>query len=130
MPLVRISMREGKSAGYRKAIAEGVHQALVDTIAIPVQDRFQVITEHSPDGLIYNPDYLGIHRSDDVIYIQITITLGRTIEQRRALYARIVELLSADPGVRPEDVFVNLVEVARENWSFGNGQAQYAQEQS
>ena len=126
MPLVRISLREGKSDAYRRALGESVHRAMVETINVPALDRFQVITEHSPDSLIYDPTYLGIQRTDDVIFVQITLNAGRSTEQKRALYARMTELLSKSPGVRPQDVLISLVEVTRENWSFGNGQAQYA----
>jgi 4-oxalocrotonate tautomerase len=126
MPLVQISLREGQSDAYRRAIGESVHRAMVDTINVPVLDRFQVITEHSPDSLIYDPTYLGIQRTDEVLFVQITLNAGRSTEQKRALYGRMAELLSQSPGVRPEDVLISLVEVARENWSFGNGQAQYA----
>lgn len=126
MPLVRISLREGKSAAYRQAIGEAVHRAMVETINAPASDRFQVITEHSPDGLIYDPSYLNIDRTDDVVFVQITLNAGRTTEQKTALYARITQLLAESPGVRPQDVLINLVEVPRENWSFGNGEAQYA----
>ena len=126
MPLVQISLREGKSDAYRRAIGESVHRAMVETINVPALDRFQVITEHSQDSLIYDPTYLGIQRTDEVIFVQITLNAGRSTEQKRALYARTTELLSKSPGVRPQDVVINLVEVARENWSFGNGQAQYA----
>lgn len=126
MPLVRISLREGTSADYRRAIADGVHCAMVETINVPVADRFQVVTEHHPEGVIYNPSYLGIQRTDEVVFVQITLNAGRSTEQKRALYARIAELLAENPGVRPQNVLVNLVEVARENWSFGEGKAQYA----
>jgi 4-oxalocrotonate tautomerase len=126
MPLVRISLRQGKPTEYRHKIADGVHRAMVEAINVPPQDRFQVITEHPADGLIYDPSYLGINRTDDVILIQITLNVGRTLDQKRALYKKITDLLSQEPGVRPEDVVVNLVEVAKENWSFGNGIAQYA----
>jgi 4-oxalocrotonate tautomerase len=126
MPLVQISLREGKPAAYRRAIGESVHRAMVETINVPALDRFQVITEHSQDSLIYDPTYLGIQRTDDVIFVKITLNAGRSTEQKRALYARMTELLSKSPGVRPWDVLISLVEVARENWSFGNGQAQYA----
>jgi phenylpyruvate tautomerase PptA (4-oxalocrotonate tautomerase family) len=126
MPLVRISLRVGKSAVYRRAIGEGVHRAMVETINVPPLDRFQVITEYSDDDLIYDPHYLEIERSDDVVFVQITLNAGRTVDQKRALYARIAELLAEKPGVRPEDVLISLVEGARENWSFGNGEAQYA----
>ncbi len=126
MPLVRISLRVGKPAAYRRAIGEGVHRAMVETINVPPLDRFQVITEHSADDLIYDPRYLDIQRSDDVVFVQITLNAGRTVDQKRALYARIAGLLAENPGVRPQDVLISLVEVPRENWSFGNGEAQYA----
>ncbi len=126
MPLVRISLREGKSEAYRRAIGEAVHRPMVETINVPALDRFQVITDHSPSGLIYDPRYLDIVRTDDEVLVQTTLNAGRSVEQKRALYARISALLAENPGVRPQDVLVNLVEVPRENWSFGNGEAQYA----
>jgi 4-oxalocrotonate tautomerase len=126
MPLVRVALRKGKSPDYRRALSQSIHRAMVETIKIPEQDRFQILTEHDDSGLIYDPGYLGISRSDDVVLIQITLSAGRTLEVRKALFARIAQLLRESPGVRTEDVFVNLVEVAKENWSFGNGIAQYA----
>ena len=126
MPLVRISLRDGKPAAYRRALGDAVHRAMVEAVNAPPLDRFQVITEHPADGLIYDPAYLGIERTDDVVFVQITLNTGRTVEQKKALYARIVELLAESPGIRPQDVLINLVEVPRENWSFGNGVAQYA----
>ena len=126
MPLVRISLREGKPAAYRQAIGDAVHRAMVEAVNAPPLDRFHVITEHRADGLIYDPAYLGIERTDDVVFVQITLNAGRTVEQKKALYARIVELLKENPGIRPQDVLINLVEVPRENWSFGDGVAQYA----
>jgi 4-oxalocrotonate tautomerase len=125
MPLVRIALREGTSPEYRRAIADGVHQAMIDAMAIPPDDRFQVISEYSAENLIYDPQYLGIKRSDRVVFVQITLSAGRKPGQKRALYKRMAELLAKAPGVRPEDVVINLVEVAWENWSFGNGVAQY-----
>ena len=126
MPLVRIALRKGKSPEYRRAISDSIHRARVETIKIPEQDRFQIVTEHDDASLVYDPSYLGISRSDGVILVQITLSAGRTVDVRKALFARIVQLLRESPGVRPEDVFVSLVEVAKENWSFGNGVAQYA----
>lgn len=125
MPLVRISLREGTSPEYRKAIADGVHRALTESIAIPPGDRFQVITQVSPDGLIYDPNYLGVSRSDRVVFVQISLSAGRKPQQKRALFKRMAEILAESPGLRPQDLLVNLVEVAWENWSFGNGEAQY-----
>ncbi len=127
MPLVRISLMQGKPAAYRAAIGNAVHRAMVESINCPPLDRFQVITEHARGDIVYDPTYLDIKRSDDVVFVQITMNVGRTVEMKRALYRRMTELLNADPGIRPEDVMINLVEVPKENWSFGNGIASYAQ---
>ena len=126
MPLVRIALRAGKSPSYLESIGEAIHQAMVETINVPPDDRFQVFTEHPPEGLVYHKKYLGIERSDDIVLIQITLNLGRTLDQKRALYRAIAERLAEDPGLRRQDVLVSLVEVAKENWSFGNGEASYA----
>jgi len=126
MPLVRVSLREGESPSYLSAIGESIHQAMLETISVPKDDRFQIITEHPAGGVIYDPTYLGIGRTDRIVIIQITLNLGRTVDQKRALYKAIADRLARDPGIRREDVFVNLVEVPKENWSFGNGEAQYA----
>jgi 4-oxalocrotonate tautomerase len=125
MPFVRISLKSSRSPKSRHAIADCVHRAMVKAIGIPEGDRFQVITEHETD-LIYDPNYLNIKRTDGIVIIQITLAAGRTVEQKRALYRSIADLLANEQGVRKEDVFINLVEVGRENWSFGNGIAQYA----
>lgn len=127
MPLVRISLMQGKPAAYRAAIGNAVHRAMVESINCPPLDRFQVITEHARGDIVYDPTYLDIKRSDDSVFVQITMNVGRTVEMKRALYRRMTELLNADPGIRPEDVMINLVEVPKENWSFGNGIASYAQ---
>ena len=125
MPLVRISLREGKSEQYRKAVADGVHRAMVEGAAVPEQDRFQIISEHPPSGLIYDPTYLGIQRTNDIVMVQITLSTGRKLAQKRQLFKRMAEILAENPGLRPQDLMINLVEVAWENWSFGNGEAQY-----
>ena len=128
MPLARIALRVGTVEAQQRAIADAVHQALVDTIGIPPADRFQLITEHTAAQFIYDPSYLDIARTDGLVMLQIAISHGRTADQKRALYRRIVELLTEHAGVRAEDVLINLVEVAKENWSFGLGIAQYAPE--
>jgi 4-oxalocrotonate tautomerase len=125
MPLVRISLREGKSEEYKKSLADGVHRAIVEGADVPAQDRFQIITEHPAGGLIYDPSYLGIPRSDDIVMVQITLSTGRKLVQKRKLMKRMAEILQENPGLRPQDLMINLVEVAWENWSFGNGEAQY-----
>jgi len=126
MPLVRISLAKGKPESHRAAVGESVHRAMVETIGIPPDDRFQIITEHAPADLVFDAGYLGIQRSPDVVLIQLTLSAGRSVEKKQALFARIAERLSQAPGLRKEDVFVCIVEVAKENWSFGNGIAQYA----
>ena len=125
MPLVRIDLRKGKSAAHKKAIADGVYRALRETFTVPDEDRFIVVTEHDDDGFFYSHSYLNIERTDDLAFIQITVTNSRGVEQKKKLFARIASLLSERPGLRPQDVFINLLEVTKENWSFGNGIAQY-----
>ena len=125
MPLVRIDLRKGKTAEYRQRVGQVVYEALV-SVGVPRNDRFQVIQEHDSAGLIVDSGYLGISRSEDFISIQITWNEGRSLEQKRALYRAIADGLHAGVALRPEDVFINLVEVKKENWSFGNGLARYA----
>lgn len=126
MPLVRISHMKGKPAGFGKKVGRIVYESMVETIRVPKDDNFQLITEHDQAGLIYDPGYLGIQRSDGIVLIQITLSEGRSVELKQALYRRIASRLNAELGVRVEDVFVSLIEVKKENWSFGNGVAQYA----
>ena len=125
MPLVRVSLRKGKSADFRRRLGDAIHRALVESIDVPELDRFQILTEHEPGDLVYDPGYLGIARSNDIVIVQITISIGRTLAQKRALFRRIADNLAA-LGVRREDSWINLVEVAKENWSFGLGEASYA----
>ena len=125
MPLVRIDIIKGRTAAQRRRLGDAVHRALVEALGIPAQDRFQVITEHEANELVYDRNYLGIKRTDGIVIIQITLSSGRTLEQKRTLYRLVTENL-AYLDVRPEDVWINLVETARENWSFGLGEASYA----
>ena len=126
MPITRIALRRGKPAAFRQAIMEGVYAAMRETFNVPEDDRFMMITQHEADEFLYGRHYLGIDRSDDLVIIQLTVSNTRDLEQKKALFARICQKLGDNPGVRPQDVFINLVEVAKENWSFGNGEAQYA----
>jgi 4-oxalocrotonate tautomerase len=125
MPLTRVSLRKGKSPAFRKAILEGLYLAMRETFAVPEGDRFMTISEHDEDNFVYGADYLGIQRSDDLVMIQLTVSNTRSVEQKQKLYRRIVERLTENPGLRAEDIFINLVEVLPENWSFGYGEAQY-----
>ena len=125
MPLVRIDLRRGKPAAYRKAICDGIYRAMRESFEVPEDDRFMVVNEHDADNFIYAKSYLGISHTADLIFIQITANDTRTVEQKQAFFAKIAVLLSENPGVCKEDIFINLVEVKKENWSFGNGIAQY-----
>ena len=125
MPLIRIDLLEGKSPEYRAQVGAIVYQALLDAFAVPKDDRFQIITEHPKAELQFDRDYLGIHRTDDCIFVQITLSSGRTVEMKQRFYKAVTDGLHESLKVRREDVFINLVEVPKENWSFGNGEAQY-----
>lgn len=126
MPLVHVSLRTGKSEAYRQAIFDGVYRAMNEEFNVPEDDQFMTITEHTAANFRYGASYLDIARSDDLVFIQITANNTRTSEQKKALFRRIADLLGNNPEIRREDVFVNLVEVDKENWSLGNGIAQYA----
>ena len=125
MPLSRIFLRKGKSPAYKQAVLDGIYLAMRETFDVPENDRFMVVSEHEPEDFNYDASYLGIARSDDLVIIQLTVSNTRPLAKKQALYRRIVERLSDKPGLRGEDVFINLVEVLPENWSFGHGIAQY-----
>jgi phenylpyruvate tautomerase PptA (4-oxalocrotonate tautomerase family) len=126
MPLVRIDLGIGKSPEYGKQVGQIVYRALTDVMNAPEHDLFQIITEHSQAGLQFDREFFGIHRSDDCIFVQITLNSGRTVEMKQRFYKAVADGLHESLKLRREDVFINLVEVSKENWSFGNGEAQYA----
>ena len=126
MPLVRISHRSGVTQAYQQALSDGVQEAMESTVNVPPHDRFHILTEHAA-GLFFDPHYLGIDRTPDWVAIQITLRKGRTVEMKQALYRRIVDNLAIQPGLRPEDVLICLVENELADWSFGHGEAQYVQ---
>jgi phenylpyruvate tautomerase PptA (4-oxalocrotonate tautomerase family) len=126
MPLVRIDIRKHPDPTHINALGEVVYASLKQAINVPDHDNFQVLTEHDDDRLVNDRQYLGIARTDRQVFIQITLSEGRTLEQKKRLFQLIAEGLHKEAGVRLEDVFINLVEVKKENWSFGNGIAQYA----
>ena len=126
MPLARIELAQGKSVEYRKTIGEVVYDAMAETLKVPKDDRFQIIAEHAADNFIVDPNYLGIQRSRDCVIVQVTLNEGRTVDQKRAFYKAVATGLQQRLNLRPQDVLINLVEVKKENWSFGNGEAQYA----
>lgn len=125
MPLVRIDTTTAFAPERRRAIGEVVHRAMVAALGVPEEDRFQVITAHE-DGLVVAPRYLGIEHGAEAVLVQLTLNAGRTLEQKRAFYRKLADDLHAELSIRREDVIVSLVEVTKESWSFGNGEAQYA----
>jgi phenylpyruvate tautomerase PptA (4-oxalocrotonate tautomerase family) len=125
MPLVRISLLKGKPPEYLRAVADGVHAALAETYAVPPDDRFQLIDQYEPGTFVYDPDYLGIHRTDGLVMIQIIASATRDTAAKQALYMAIVARLTRDPGLRPEDVMITIIPNQREDWSFGHGLASY-----
>jgi phenylpyruvate tautomerase PptA (4-oxalocrotonate tautomerase family) len=128
MPLTRISLRRGKSAAYRQAILDGIYGALRETFDVPEENFFMLVSEHDVADFHCSPTYLGVARSDDLVVIQLTVNNTRTSVQKKALYRRIVDKLADNPGLRPEDVFIGLIETLPENWSLGYGLAQYAKD--
>ena len=127
MPLVRIDIPAGRSAADRAAIAEAVYTSMVEVLKVPKDDRFEVITEHSEGELVIDPTYLDIRMSKEAILIQVTLNEGRSVDVKRAFYRALADGLHEAVGLRREDALINLVEVKKENWSFGNGEAQYAE---
>lgn len=125
MPIVNISMRAGKPAAYRQAIFDSLYRALREALGVPEGDQFMTITEHEAANFRHGNAF-GVDRSDDLVYIRITVFDSRTVEQKKALFRRTAELLEESPGLRPQDVFVNVYDAPKENWSVGYGLAQFA----
>ncbi len=123
MPFARIDMIKGKSAEFRQGVGDVVYQAMIDVLKAPPGDRFQVIAEHDPENFVFDPDFLGIHRTAGCIVIQLTLVAGRSLEQKRGFYKQVADALHDRLGVRREDVVINLVPVNADDWSFGNGEA-------
>ena len=126
MPIVRIDFLEGKAPEFGVEVGVIVARALTEVLNVPQNDLFQVITAHPTTGLRFDRDYLGIHRSDNCIFVQITLNSGRTVEMKQRFYKAVADGLHENLKLRREDVFISLVEVPKENWSFANGEAQYA----
>ena len=123
MPLAHIALRKGKSVAYRHAVSDAIHRALVEVVGIPQGDKFHVINELDPQNLIFDPSYLSIERSQDLVIIQIILRIGRDRDTRVRVHDRIATLLEQSPGMRPEDVFITLIENDYANWSVGRGEA-------
>lgn len=125
MPLVRIDLAKNHPAGFGRAVGEIVYRAMISEIQVPADDKFQIISTHEADEINIPQSYLGIEYSPGIVFIQITLNQGRTTELKKKFYKRIADDLVAELGMRAQDVFISLVEVSKENWSFGNGEMQY-----
>jgi 4-oxalocrotonate tautomerase len=125
MPLLHISLRAGKPDAYRQAIFDSLYRAMREALNVPEDDQFMTLSEHDAANFRYGASYLGVSRSDDLVYIRITVFTTRTTDEKKSFYRRTTELLGQSPGIRPEDVFINVIEAAKENWSLGHGQAQF-----
>ncbi len=126
MPLARIDVPRGRTSAFRRIVGDVVYESMLDTLKVPANDRFQVISEHDAQDLVLDSGYLGVQRSSSCIVIQVTLNEGRTVDQKRDFYRKVADGLHDRAGMRREDVLISLVEVRKENWSFGNGEAQYA----
>jgi phenylpyruvate tautomerase PptA (4-oxalocrotonate tautomerase family) len=125
MPLVRLELPDTFSAESARRAGDAVHNALVDTMGVPVDDRFQVLSRHAAGALVCTPGFLGVQHGARALFVQVVLAPGRTLQQKRAFYARTAADVAAALDVSPSDVIINLVETLRENWSFGDGIAQY-----
>ena len=125
MPLVKIDIHAGKGDEFHQKLGAAVHHAMVSTIGVPAADKFQIITEHHRGDLLFPPSYLNIPHEDDIMFIQIHLNAGRTVEMKQALYRALAVGISEAVNFNAKDLIINLVEVHKEDWSFGNGIAQY-----
>lgn len=126
MPLARIDVPRGRTAAFRRIVGDVVFESMLDTLKVPANDRFQVIAEHDAQDLLLDRSYLGVQRSSACVVIQVTLNEGRSVQQKREFYRKVADGLHERAGMRREDVLISLIEVAKENWSLGNGEAQYA----
>lgn len=125
MPLVRIDIGSGHPEGFGRAVGEIVYRAMTTEISVPADDKFQIISSHVASEINIPHSYLGIEYSAGIVFIQITLNQGRSTELKKKFYSRIAGDLHSELGMRKQDVFISLVEVSKENWSFGNGEMQY-----
>jgi 4-oxalocrotonate tautomerase len=126
MPLARIDISKHAPAGLVRIVSEAIYQAMLDVANVPPHDKFQVINRHEVDEIVYPEEgYLGVHYTRDLIMIQVTWVSGRSTEIKRKFFQQIANEIHEKGGVRKEDVWINLVDTEREDWSFGNGEMQY-----
>ena len=126
MPLVRIDLDKSAPAERGRIVGEAVYDAMISVASVPADDKFQIVTRHDAGAIVYpEAGYLGVTYTTDLVIIQVTWNQGRSIEVKQAFYQKVADDVASKAGVRKEDVFISLVEVPKENWSFGNGEMQY-----
>jgi phenylpyruvate tautomerase PptA (4-oxalocrotonate tautomerase family) len=128
VPLVEITLIRGKSRQYVRAIADGVQRALHEAYTAPIDDRFPVIRQCARDDLIYDPSYLGVRRTDDIVFVHVIAGDWRDTAAKKAFYQRVADLLAEHPGVRREDVQIVISSNTRDEWSLGGGVASYVKD--
>ncbi len=116
MPLVKVELRKGKSADYKKAILDGIHQALVDCFNVPPDNRLQRLYELEPADF-----ELSDGKTDAFVLIELTVIKGRSYEAKKKLYQAIVDNLEKAPGITRTDTLIVLNEVPAENWGIRGG---------
>jgi 4-oxalocrotonate tautomerase len=125
VPLVRIDVPDHLASGLESQIGDLVYDAMLECLKVPVDDKFQVLTRHPESQIVKPKSYLGIEYSDQLIIIQITLNEGRDTDVKKAFYAKVAHSLHSRLNIRKEDILISLVEVNKENWSFGDGEMQY-----
>lgn len=127
MPLVRIDIAKSVSPQIVRAVSDVIYEAMTSVASVPPNDRFQIISRHADDELVYPEDgYLGVTYSPSIVFIQVTWNAGRSVDVKKAFYRAVAGGIAQKAGIRIQDVWISLVDVAREDWSFGNGDMQYA----
>lgn len=125
MPLVHIHVTEGRRTDAElRRFADVVQEVMLDHFAAPARDRYQIITEHKPGRIILEDTGLGFERTDDAVVIQI-FQQGRSLDQKRAAFGALPDRLHAETGLRRADLVVSVASNTREDWSFGDGVAQF-----
>jgi phenylpyruvate tautomerase PptA (4-oxalocrotonate tautomerase family) len=126
MPLARIDLSKDAPPERVRVVSEAIHHAMVEVANVPPHDKFQVITRHASDEIIYPEEgYLGLNYTHDLIIIQVTWVSGRSVDVKERFFHLIADEIHEKAHVRKEDIWINLVDTAREDWSFGNGEMQY-----
>ncbi len=127
MPVVAFNLLKGRSPESKRKMADAVQAAIVSTIGVPDEDRYQMFREYSEGDYIHTDGYLGISHSPKLLILEITFIHGRSDDAKKALLRAINDRLVETGEISAADVFVAIHEVGRANISFGRGLAQRAE---